>query len=181
MAPSITPSMTPTVAPSSTIPSALPTITGAVVLVDMNKLVTSSMTDDEISEILTETENTFGVYPGDVAVEVSYDVSGTISIATDGSDISDEDLVSALQDSIANSLNVHPSDVSVSVDSETGSMTYTINSASAEDASNLQKLLQDNAINDEISQHISNEIPEVTNVTFTPFNFKITISPLFCI
>ena len=39
--------------------------------VDMNKLVTSSLTDDEISEIVTEAEDTFGVYPGDIEVEVT--------------------------------------------------------------------------------------------------------------
>ena len=164
-APSIAPSLMPSKAPSSTIPSAVPTITGAVVFVDMNKLVTSSLTDDEISEIVTEAENTFGVYPGDVEVEVTYDITGSVSIETDGSEVSEEELVSTLQDSIANTLNVHPSDVSVSIDSETGIATYTVSSASAEEALNLQEALQDSTISDAVASTISDEIPGITDVT----------------
>ena len=57
----------------------------------MNKLVTSSLTDDEITEIVTEAENIFGVYPGDVEVEVTYDIMGAISVETDGSEITEEE------------------------------------------------------------------------------------------
>ena len=163
-APSIAPSLIPSKVPSSTIPSAVPTITGAVVFVDMNKLVTSSLTDVEIIEIVNEAEDTFGVYPGDVEVEVTYDITGSVSIETDGSEVSEEELVSALQASIANTLNVHPSDVSVSIDSETGITTYTISSASAEEALNLQEALQDGTISDAIGSTISDEIPAITDV-----------------
>ena len=146
-------------------PSAVPTITGAVVFVDMNKLVTSSLTDDEIIEIVNEAEDTFGVYPGDIEVEVTYDITGSISIETDGSEVSEGELVSALQDSIANTLNVHPSDVSVSIDSETGIATYTISSASAKAALNLQEAVHDSSISDAIGSKISDEIPAITDVT----------------
>ena len=164
-APSVVPSLVPSTDPTSTLPSAIPTITGAVVFVDMNKLVNTSLTSDEINEIVTEAENTFGVYPGDVEAEVAYNITGSISIETDGSDISEEELLSVLQDSIADTLNVHPSDVSVSIDSETGIATYMISSASAEEASNLQERLQDKTIDDAIGSIISDETPEITNVT----------------
>jgi hypothetical protein len=78
--PSAVPSLSPSNVPSSTIPSATQTITGAVVFVDMTKVVTSSLTDDEITDIVNEAENTFGVYPGDVEAEVMYDITGSISI-----------------------------------------------------------------------------------------------------
>ena len=146
-------------------PSAVPTITGAVVFVDMSKLVTSSLGEDEIMEIVNEAENTFGVYPGDVEVEVTYDITGSVSIETDGSEVSEEELVSALQESIANTLNVHPSDVSVTIDSETGVATYTISSASAEEALNLQEALQDTTMSDAIGSTISDDIPAITDVT----------------
>ena len=145
-------------------PSAVPTITGAIVLMDMTKLVSSSLTDDEIDEIMIAVQNDFGVYPGDVEAEVTYDITGSISIEIDG-DVSEEELVSVLQDSVATTLNAHPSDVNVSVDSATGLATYIISSASAEEASNLQEVLQDNMISDAITSIISEEIPAITNVT----------------
>ena len=91
-------------------PSAPPTITGAVVFVDLNKQVTSSMTDDEIADIVSQAETTFGVYPGDVIADVSYEITGTVTLDADGTDYTDEELVSALQKSIAEALNVHESE-----------------------------------------------------------------------
>jgi phenylpyruvate tautomerase PptA (4-oxalocrotonate tautomerase family) len=166
--PSITPSMTPSKLPSSTIPSALPTITGSVVFVDLNKMVSSSLSDEEIATIVTDVENTFGVYPGDVEVEVTYDVMGSVTLVTDGSEIPEEELASTLQQSIASTLNVHPSDVSIVVDSETGVATYTISSPTAEEASNLQEVLQDTETNNAIASVVTEEIPAITGVSVDP-------------
>ena len=76
-----------------------------------------SLSEEEIATIVSDAENTFGVYPGDVEVEVTYDVTGSVTLVTDGSEIPEEELASTLQQSIASTLNVHPSDVSVVIDS----------------------------------------------------------------
>lgn len=60
----MTPTVAPTQLPSSTVPSAQPTITGAVVFIDMSKTVTASLTDEEVQEIVSDMENIFGVFPG---------------------------------------------------------------------------------------------------------------------
>ena len=64
-----------------------------------------------------------------------------------------------------NTLNIHPSDVNVIIDSATGVATYTISSASAEDAANLQDELQLPSVSDEISSQVGSALPEISNVT----------------
>lgn len=154
----------PSIVPTSTTPSAAPTITGSIVVVDMNRLVTSSLTNDEITGIINEAENIFDVNPGDAEVEVTYDITGSVLIETDGSDVSEEDLASALQKSIASALNIHQNDISVLIDSDTGIASYTISSASAEEASNLQDSLQDISTSNEVVSLILENIPSITNV-----------------
>ena len=112
--------------------------------------MSQSLTDSEIAEIVTLAEDTFGVYPGNVNADVHYEITGSVKISTDGSDISDEELISALQSSIADALNVHSSDVEVVIDPDTGLATYTVSSATAEAAEDLQKALQTSATNAEL-------------------------------
>ena len=73
-APTFAPSKAPSLVPSSTIPTARPSITGQVVFVEMSQLVTKSLTEEEIADIVASAEETFGVYPGnvdDVAAQVN--------------------------------------------------------------------------------------------------------------
>jgi hypothetical protein len=84
--------------------------------------------------------------------------------------MSEEELVSALENSIATILELHPSDISVLVDSETGFAMYTISSANAEDASELQESLQDNIIVDAFGSMLSNQLPVITNVSIDPMD-----------
>ena len=105
-APSAVPTLTPSSLPTSQIPSAAPTITGAVVFIDLQKPVIATLTDDDVAEIIALAENEFGIFPGNVEAEVAYDISGTVDVVFYG-DYTDEELTSALQSSIANTLNVH--------------------------------------------------------------------------
>ena len=164
-APSGIPTMTPSAFPSSNIPTSAPTITGAVVFVDMQKSVTSTLTDDEIAEIVTLAENEFGVFPGNVEADISYEITGSVDLTFDG-DYDEEEVISTLQQSIASALNVHESDVEVTIDPDSGVATYTVSSATVEDALTLQDLLQETDTNDVISNAVSEVIPEVSSVTF---------------
>ena len=56
--------------PTSTLPTGAPSITGSVVFVEMQKVVTTSLTDDEINDIVTLAEDEFGVFPGNVEAEI---------------------------------------------------------------------------------------------------------------
>ena len=156
--------------PSSDAPSAPPSITGSVVFVELTQEVTSSLTSEELQEFVALAEEAFGVNPGNVEAEVTYDISGTIAIETDGSEIGEEDLVSALQDSIASSLNVHPSDIEITLDPESGIASYTVSSGTAEEASLLLEALQGELVNEEIASILTEFIPESTQVYI---NFRI--------
>ena len=119
----------------------MPSITGAVVFVEMTKPVTSTLTDSEIAELVSMAEESFGVYPGTVEAELTYDITGIVTFETDESELEEEELISALQKSIADTLSIHPSDVMVTIDPESGVATYEINSENVEDAMVLQDLL----------------------------------------
>lgn len=162
------PSVVPTLLPTSTLPTASPSITGSVVFVEMNAVVTASLSDEAIADIINIAENSFGVNPGNVEAEVVYDISGSIPISIDGEYI-EEEIISALQNSMAETLNIHPSDVVVDIDSQTGVAAYVISSHSADDASNLQASLQLPSTREVISSQVAAALPEVSEVNHILF------------
>ena len=129
----------------------------------MNTVVTASVSDEELADIINTAEEAFGVFPGSVEIDVSYDITGSIPISTDAEYV-EEELISALQSSIANNLNIHPSDVAVVIDPDTDVATYIIRSSSADDANELQEVLQLPSTSDEISSQVSSVLPEVSTV-----------------
>lgn len=126
--------------------------------------MTESLSNQEIADLVTLAEETFGVYPGNVEADVQYDISGTIAVTTDKSDYSEEELITSLQEAIASALNVHTSDVVVTFDPDSGLTTYTISSETAEDASALQIALKTDEVNDAIATGVSTQVPAVTDV-----------------
>ena len=54
--------------------------------------------------------------------------------------LTDEEVITSIEEALANELNVHPSDVEVEYDSETGVVTYTITS---DDAESLNDVISD--------------------------------------
>ena len=177
-APSSSPTITPSLVPTSTIPTAPPSITGAVVFVDMETIVSEDLSNDEVAEIISAAETEFGLNPGDVNADISYDITGVIEITLDDSDHSEEDFISALQDSIANAINIHSSDIEIAFDPISGEAVYTISSASVEDATSLQLELLDPTTIEIILSNLSQEIPEVEGVTLRPttdFDIQIIV------
>lgn len=160
--------MIPSGTPTSTAPSALPTITGAVIFVEMNQEVVTSLTDDEVADIIAAAEVSFGVYPENVQAEVSYEITGTVSFDLDDIEASDEEIISVLQESIADALNIHSSNVEIRIDPATGVATYVVSSESAEDALELQGILREESTNDAIAQNVANIIPELTELEVRP-------------
>ena len=160
-APTGFPTVIPSELPTSTIPSAEPTITGAVIFIEMNTVVQTSLTEEEVAVIVSNAEDSFDVFPGTVEAEVTYEISGTISMGSVDSNLSDEEIINALQNAIADSLSIHSSDVIVSIDPESGDAMYTISSANAEDAIALQEMLVEESTN----EFIAAAIPDLTDVT----------------
>ena len=167
-APSTVPSVEPSLSPVSSSPSALPTITGSVVFVELSKQVTASLTEEEVSAIVQNAEETFGLFPDNVEAVVTYSVSGTVDVSLEG-DYDEQELVEALQESLAISLGVHESDVTVSVDPDTGVISYVVTSPTAEAAAALQDVLQTSEVNDAVLSGLSSALPNVSEVLV--FNF----------
>ena len=142
----------------------------------MNQLVAQSLTDDEIDEMVTLAENTFGLLPGNVEASVNYDIIGTITVTSD-SELSNDELASSLKTSSADALNIHPRDVAIEID-ENGVATYTISSESAEDASDLQTSLRDDVTTDALITSLSTRIPSITDVPHKNFISQIHILAL---
>lgn len=150
------------------IPTAMPTITGSVVVVELEKSVSSSLTDDEIANIVTEAELIFGVFPGNVVPTISYETEGSITVQGDIND----DILDSIRESIAEVLDIHPSEVTLSVDPVTGEVEYTLTSPLAEEASALQKMMQSDATSDAIGALVAEENPEIKTVTaMTSFKY----------
>ena len=143
----------------------------------MTQEVSASLTSEEINEFIAVAEDTFGIQPGNARAEFAYEISGTIAIETDGSEIDETELLSALQLSVASTLNVHPSDVEIAVDSESGEVTYTISSATLEEAAVLLEALQDESSNEAIASTLTDVIPEITHVTF--YSYVISHKNIF--
>lgn len=167
--PSSSPSLIPTTRPTSILPTNAPSITGSIVFVEMNTIVTASLTDEELADIINAAEEAFGVFPGSVEADVSYDITGSIPFPSDGEYV-EEELIAALQSSLATTLNIHVSDVIVDMDPETGVAIYTISSNSADGANDLQEVLQLASTSDQISSLVSSVLPEVSNVNYFIFD-----------
>merc|ERR1712034_266310 len=107
--------MTPSLVPSSTIPTQRPSITGQVVFVEMTQLVSESLTEEEIAEIVASAEETFGVYPENVDAVVTYKTHGEIELEIEGELTPEEEvqLINSIEESLAETLGIHTSDVVV--------------------------------------------------------------------
>ena len=61
------PTLQPVTTPTTSVPSAIPSTTGLIAIFDITKVVTSSLTDQEISSIATEVTENFDVPPQEVS------------------------------------------------------------------------------------------------------------------
>ena len=80
---------------------------------------------------------------------MSYSTSGTIAVSSD--DLTDEEVVTSIQNTLAEELNIHPSEVEVSFDPETGVVTYTITSDEADSLTNVIADMQSDVFEDALS------------------------------
>jgi hypothetical protein len=162
-APTFIPTVSPSKAPSTEIPSALPTITGSVVFVELTTQVYSSMPPEEVQDIISIAEQEFGLMPGNVEAEVTYEIYGTLDVTIEG-DYDEEELIETLKTALAESLNIHESDVEITIDPETGVISYTISSSTAEDGLELQDSLALVDTTADISERVTAAMPNISSI-----------------
>jgi hypothetical protein len=93
---------------------------------DVTRPVTASLSDDEISAIQAEVASNFDVSSDEVSTTVSYSASGSMTI--DAAELSEEEVIEAIESALVDELKVHPSDIEVAYDPETGVVSYVITS-----------------------------------------------------
>jgi len=170
--PTVKPSSTPSRLPSSSIPSPLPTISGAVVYVEMYKGVTASLSATEISDLISAAEEAYGVFPGSVEAAISYETTGFVTVTLEGAHSEDE-IVEALVSSIAHALEVHPRDVEISsYDGESGIATYIISGSTLSEVQDIQLAMSTsdvaNALVESLEASIDGEIINISVETDVP-------------
>lgn len=97
--PTAHPSRTPSKAPVTSIPTQTPTKGGLISTLTLTKTVTDNIPQDELNNIESQVINTFGVYPEDVSVDVSYTNSGSIFV-----DVPDDVDADTIAQDLANSI-----------------------------------------------------------------------------
>jgi len=95
---------------------------------------------EDIDAITTQVVESFGVEEADVVVEVVYTTTGIINVTFQDS-VNEGALVEALEKELVTLLDLHEGDVDVHIDFENGTISYTIVSSSAEDATEVFDLL----------------------------------------
>ena len=107
-----------------------PSRTGLVASVEVTTSVTESLSPSDIAEIEAEIISSFNITADDVSTAIVYSTTGTMIIGD--TDLSEEEIVSAIEVALASELDIHTSDIEVSFDEATGEMTYIISSDDAE-------------------------------------------------
>ena len=122
------PTLPPSTSPQTSIPTGAPSITGAVGIVELEKVVTASLTDEEISDLVSNVADAYGVDEEDVVLDVVYQTTGSMQV-TLPADVPLEEVEASLEDELAELLGVHESEIEVTVNQD-GSVTYVLTSKS---------------------------------------------------
>ena len=72
-------------------------------------------------------------------------------MTVDADDLTEEEVISTIEEALAEELNVHPSDIEVSYDTETGIVTYTITSDDAESLNDVIADMQEDGFEESLS------------------------------
>ena len=80
---------------------------------------------------------------------MTYETTGTMIVTA--SDLTDEEVVTSIEEALAEELNVHPSDIEVSYDSESGVVTYVITSDDAESLNDVISNMQEDRFEDNLT------------------------------
>ena len=143
----------PSSVPTTSLPTALPSITGAVAVVEVQKVVTSSLDEEELAVIVASIVDAYGVDEEELQIEVVYETTGSIVLGELG-DVSEEEVLATLEDELAVLLGVHESEISVTL--EDGVVYYTISSSSVEAAEAAQSVLDAESAAEQLSIGLEN-------------------------
>ena len=119
-------------------PSRIPSITGLVITIDATRVVVEDLSPNEVEELTNLAVDAFNVALEDVTTDVTYTTSGSMTLLIPD-DISEDEIVNAIESSLAEALGVHPHQIAVDVNMETGEVEYTVTSEEYYDGKSVSK------------------------------------------
>ena len=130
-------------------------------VVELQKTVTSSLDDEELSVIVDSIVDAYGVDEEELQIEVVYQTTGSVVLGDLG-DVSEEEVLATIEDELALLLGVHESEISVTL--EDGVVYYTISSSSVEAAETAQSVLDTPSAAEQLSVGLENLEVVVTSL-----------------
>ena len=140
-------------------PSPAPSITGAVSIIELSKVVNETLNETDITAITAEVASAYGVDEDDISVDVVYETTGSLDLNVSGT-VDEATLADALEEELASILGIHEGDVSVEID-EDGTATYIITSDSVEGAKAAIDILASDNTSAIVSESIGEAFPTV--------------------
>lgn len=161
------PTFDPSISPTTSLPSAAPSLTGAVAIIELSRMVTESLTSDEIGNIQNEVAESYGVDSDDIVVDVIYEITGLIAIDVVDDVLTDEELETAIRHEIAAMLGIHEGNIDVIIEDGNAQYTirvaqYTVESESAETAQDIQDVIREQSSLDDLSNAIAENVPALS-------------------
>ena len=135
--PTTFPTRIPTGLPTTTVPTSRPSITGAIISIELEGKVTQELSSEDLTNITETVKAQYGISDDEVQIETTYKVSGVLNV-TIPKDVPEEEALEAIENSLSELLGVHPSQIDLRVD-ENGDVVYVITSDSYDGASDIQQ------------------------------------------
>ena len=125
----------------TSLPTGTPSITGLVVSVGISSATDSPLSSEEVAYLESVVAQAYGVSTEELSTVVEYVTSGTLTVDVPA-DVSSDEVISDLTEALSEALGVSPEDVELVYDASTGEVTYTVTSASFEEADAALSTLQ---------------------------------------
>ena len=104
-------------------------------------------------DITSELAHIYGVDEADVETTIDYVTSGTLDV-TIPDDVSEEEVISALEQSIGDVLGIHPRHVVVTID-DNGDVTYSITGATYDDVQDMQSVTSEDDFASQVTEDLN--------------------------
>ena len=158
--------------PTTLMPTPMPSITGLVVTIEITDVITSQLTEEDVTNLTGTVATAFNVSQGeDVTHEVSYVTSGSLTLDI-AAGTEESDIVDAVTTSLAALLDVHSSDITVtSVDLESGVVEYEVASDTYSNTSVVQSKMASltaTSIEDKIQESLGRRASRISSILGKP-------------
>ena len=149
----------------TSVPTGTPSITGLVVSVGITSTTEAPLSSEEVAYLESVVAQAYGVSTEELDTVVEYVTSGTLTVDIPA-DVSSDEIISDLTEALSEALGVSSEAVEVVYDASTGEVTYTVTSATFDEADAALSTLQDAGFVESIEE--LTDAVSVTSVSPSP-------------